>query len=225
VLQLIYKTLWGVYGMFYLTNFLSFIYSIKFMEISSARKAIQAALNADWDTAISENLGLLAHNPDAFDALMRLSHAYFVTGNVAQAHKYAKKATKIDPSNTLAQKCLAKCSALSSVTSPITHSQIKISIDTFLEEPGKTKTVLLKHLGAAKIIAALMHGQPVALLMTKRQVSVQTEDGTHIGHITDDIAAWIIVNKKHGMTVRGFIKSASDTQVKVFLKLSATSAS
>lgn len=191
------------------------------MEPANARVAIQAALSADWETAINANLLLLKENPEDIDALMRLSHAYLATGNFKSAKKLAKQVTQIDPSNTLAQKCLIKCTSLENGKHTVSFG--KVSLDNFLEEPGRTKTVTLNHLGTPKTIASLIPGEKLIVATTKRQASIQNEREAHVGHIPDDVAAWIIHHKKLGDGITAYVKSASAQTVIILLKLKNSS--
>ena len=153
-----------------------------------AHEAVKAALNCDWDSAVSLNKKILHDDSEDISALLRLSNALLETGHVKDAQKYAKKAQKIDPTAPLVRKCLERCS------SPLEKSDKKIknsrkNLKAFLETPGKTHLVKLIRLGEPKVIMQLHPGDSLSLNISPHKVLVETEDGTHIGHLPDDIAA------------------------------------
>ena len=85
-----------------------------------AHEAVKAALNCDWDSAVSLNKKILHDDSEDISALLRLSNALLETGHVKDAQKYAKKAQKIDPTAPLVRKCLERCS------SPLEKSDIQV---------------------------------------------------------------------------------------------------
>src|SRR5688572_29719804 len=101
-----------------------------------ARKAIQAALTHDWETAVSINLEILADDPTDVDALNRISQAYMRTGKFTNAREIALKVFEVDPLNSIAAKCIERCDLLkgreNNYLLSLTPAQLQ---DLFIEEP------------------------------------------------------------------------------------------
>jgi len=180
-----------------------------------AQKAIEYALDGNWKEAVNINLQIIKKNPENTDALNRLARAYSELGKFSLAKKYSKKVLAIDPTNSIARKCLDKWSRLKSgevyKSSPTTP-------DIFLEEPGKTKVISLIHLGDPKILAKLDSGDEVKLSTHSHKVSVITIDGKYIGRLPDDISARIKRFVSLGNEYQVFIKSIEKNEAKVFIK-------
>ena len=105
-----------------------------------ANKAVKAALNQQWDDALLLNQEILADSPENVEAANRLARAYQELGNSAEAANAYKRVLELDPFNTIAQKNLDKLK--SGVGA---NSQRKVSQELFLEEPGKTRSVVLSN--------------------------------------------------------------------------------
>lgn len=183
---------------------------------STARRAIQAALNADWDTAIASNMLLLEEVPEDVEALTRLAYAYQAAGSIDKAKKYAKQALKIEPDHQIAQRILSKCALLKDKGAVTVTG--KVSVTNFLETPGRTKITTLKLLGSPKARANLVVGEELKLECVKRQATVHTQSGKYVGKIPDDVALWVIMKTKMKTVVHAYVKSNVDGTMSILLK-------
>jgi tetratricopeptide (TPR) repeat protein len=162
------------------------------MQKDLTQAAINAALSGNWSQALEINLQILGDDTKNVDALNRLARAYAETGNLISARKYAKSALKIDPYNTIAQKCLDKWKGLKKGD---TYKSGPSSAHIFLEEPGKTKIVSLLHVGSSKILARLDAGDELKLNTRGHRVTVCSQDGKYVGRVPDDLSARHISNQ------------------------------
>ncbi len=176
-----------------------------------AQEAIHAAIANDWQKAIELNEKIIAHDAANIEAILRLGHAYFESGNTPLSLKFAKKALTIDPDNVLAKRCITKCN-VGRDAQPTTR---RTNLKAFLEQPGKTRLVKLVRLGEPKILAGLSAGEQLRLTVNSQKVSVETESGHYIGRFPDDIASRIITTKtSHPWAA---IKFATPTEVSVVM--------
>jgi len=185
------------------------------MEATLAQKAIASALSGQWDEAIKANLHILKNDPKDTDALNRIARAYSELGRIAEAKKTAAKVLKIDPANPIAQKCLEKWKkggVMEGNTAP------PAPVDSFLEEPGKTKLVPLINLGDAKIFANLDPGEEVKLFATPHKISITTRDGKYLGRLPDDLSSRLGNLMKGGHKYQVIIKSIESTELTVFIR-------
>jgi tetratricopeptide (TPR) repeat protein len=177
-------------------------------------QAINAALVQDWPAAIELNHQILADNPNHVPSLNRLARAYKESGDPEQSRQTYKQVLSLDPFNPIAQKCLHNLNGAH-------HSQNSTSrtFNTdFIEEPGRTKSYSLVRVGDAQILNSLQPGQVVMLHPKKHSVCVTTEDGTHIGALTDDAAFHLKKLLSDGFSYLATIRNASAKSVTVFLR-------
>lgn len=180
-----------------------------------AQKAIRAALQGSWNEADSLNRQILKQNPRDTDALNRLARALAELGKSQQARQIYKRVLRLDTYNTIAQRALERLRKKRKAGKQTKSHPVESS---FLEEPGRTKTVALIHLGGEPVISSLDTGEPVTLLPHSHRVSVQTEEGRYIGRFPDDLSRRLIKFIRAGNEYKALVRSVEPNQVKIFLK-------
>lgn len=185
-----------------------------------AQKAITAAIACDWQQAIGINEQIIKISPENTAALNRAARAYLKLGDISKAKELSEKVLAIDPMNSIAEKCLQKCTTLLQNGSQISEVQGEVySLESiFLEEPGKTKIVSLIHTGDAEILASLQCGDPVRLMPRMHRVSITTLEETYVGRLPDDIASRLIYLVGKGNDYQAFVKTATCETVKIFIR-------
>ncbi len=185
------------------------------MEKSLAQKAINLALAGEWREAVKVNLEILKKNSTDTEALNRLAKAYAELGEIQKAKTITAKVIRIDPTNTIAQKCLEKWKSFKNIGQNGTQS---ISVDSFLEESGKTKIVGLLNLGDSKLFVSLDPGREVKINPYAHRISVVTHDDKYIGRLPDDLSARLRNLIKAGNKYQILIKSIEPKEVVVFIR-------
>lgn len=185
-----------------------------------ARRAIAAALAQDWQEALRINSAILTTNPDDTDALNRAARASLQLGDVKSAVSFSQKVLEIDPLNSIAAKCVARCSFFESAgdAGRVIENYSHSADHTFMEIPGRTKIVSLINICEPAIIARLDAGALVLMQPRQHRVAITTTDTTYIGRLPDDIAMRIIYLVRNGNEYTTRIKSLTDNEVKVFIK-------
>jgi len=191
------------------------LYSITIVENTLAQKAIDFALSGQWSAAIKINLQIIEDNPQDVDALNRLARAHSELGKLQEARSAALKVITIDPLNPIALKCLEKWKDLKSLGK--NHSQV-VSVDSFLEEPGKTKLVSLLNTGDERTFATTDPGEEVKLSTNGHRVTILTQENRYLGRLPDDISARIKNLIKDGYKYQVLIKSIDPKDVTVFMR-------
>ncbi|MFH1863685.1 MAG: tetratricopeptide repeat protein [bacterium] len=185
------------------------------MDSELAQKAILAALKGEWEEAVKYNKGILKEYPNDIQTLNRLAKAYCELGKANQARAYCKKVIKIDPFDSIAKRNLDNWRDLKiSQKNPNSSS----CATDFIEEPGKTKLILLLHTGDPKTISKLSAGDEVELSPYSHRVSVNTKDNKYIGRLPDDLSARLKKCIKLGSSYKVLIKSVENRNIKVFLR-------
>lgn len=185
------------------------------METSLAQRAIEAALARNWDEAAKINLQIVKSDKEDIEAFNRLSKAYSELGEIQKARDAAKKALKLDPVNPIAQKSLKKLQTLKRSEKPFVEG---ITLESFLEEPGKTRLIGLIHPGDVEILSGLSAGDIVTLLPHPHRVSAVTSDGKYIGRLPDDLAARLRRLINIGFKYQALVKSVEGRSVSVFVR-------
>jgi hypothetical protein len=144
-------------------------------------KAIQAAKDQDWQAAIDHNVALLEIKPEDISALNRLGAAYLQVGDTKKAQATFERALGVDQSNKLARKNLEK------IKNKQTPQVPSFSPESFIEEPGKTKSVELYRLAGKDVLDTLSIGQLCQLQPKNRYVSVLVND-IYVGALPEDLS-------------------------------------
>jgi tetratricopeptide (TPR) repeat protein len=185
------------------------------MDTSLAQKAVSFALAGKWEEALKFNLEILSITPEDVDALNRLARCYSETGKTEKAKATTQKVLKIDPINSIAQKCLLKWKA---ARPGECHKFCTNSGEAFLEESGKTKMITLLNPGDSNIFANLNSGDEVKLAAFSHKVSVVDNSGKYIGCLPDDLAARLRNFMKKGNKYQVLIKSIDSKDVTVLIR-------
>ncbi len=184
------------------------------MESDLAQEAIEAALCCDWSKAILLNSRIIKVEPKDVDALNRLARAYAETGNLQKAKDVTQKVLKIDPTNSIAEKCQQKWKIWKI---GITNNKGNLA-GAFIEEPTKTKIINLINLGDDSTIANLDCGDSLKLVATTHRVNVATGNDKHVGRFPDDLAYKFITLIRGGTEFDVIVKSADKKNIKVFVR-------
>lgn len=182
-------------------------------------QAIKAALTQDWAEAIRLNQEILKDESNHIPTLNRLGFAYMQSGQIKQAKSTYQSVIDIDRFNPIAQKSLEKLQKIKSNISPTpTNGQVGVFTTTFLEEPGKTKTVTLVRPTTTSRIVSLNPGTPVELICKKKGLTVETPDGDYVGSLPDDIGFRLAKLIKCGYTYQTVIKNCQNKSISVFIR-------
>lgn len=183
-------------------------------------KAVDSAINLDWQEAIRLNQQIIKLDPGNLSAYLRIGYAYLQSKKITEAKRYYRKALKIQPTNTVILENLERIKILEGKKTIRSHHQEKIILkpDIFLEIFGKTKAVSLVNYGQKDILAKLLVGQKVQLKVKKRRVEIRTFDDEYIGSLPDDLSRRLIAFIKAKCQYETYIKETSLNRVVVFIK-------
>ncbi len=182
-----------------------------------SQAAITAAKNQDWQQAIEANQAILEQDSRDISAMNRLGLSLLQIKKVDEAKKVFKQVLEVDKSNIIANKHLKK----------ITSNQV-LTIQTFsdnyfIEEPGKTKIIDLHRLASKQILAKLSVGHACALIIKSHFICVETDDGTHIGSLPEDISFRLSKLITNGNEYSCVVHSCTEKTCKVLIKETKTS--
>jgi tetratricopeptide (TPR) repeat protein len=185
------------------------------MDPDLAQEAIYAATNEDWKKAINLNTTIIKSNPTDIDAMNRLARAYAQMGNTAKAKLITQKVLKIDPKNSIANKCQGKWDHFTTCTNEI--KPCKNFVKIFIQEPSKTKIITLVNLATSQTLTGLSCGDSVKIDAKLHKISILSTNGKYIGKIPDNVAYKLLSLIKLGTKFEGVIESASRQEVKILI--------
>jgi hypothetical protein len=174
-----------------------------------AQEAIDAALENNWKEALQLNQELIRKYPDDVDTMNRLARSLSETGKIGEAKKLYKRVLALDPYNRIAEKNLAKLSSVKKAD--LAENQVTPSLkgDLFLEEAGKTCTVILEDTAMPSVLAGLRTGNKTTLSPHRNNLTVISSKGNRIGKIGGSLAQRIIKDLRAGSKFESIIKSVS----------------
>lgn len=187
-------------------------------------QAIQAALTANWEEALTLNESILVNEPESIDALNRLARAYFEIGDLVKSKKYYESSLKVDPFNQIAAKFLKRiesCSKKGKTTRKDRSSANGFSsfnLDNFIEEPGKTKLVALIKVAEPQRLSILSPGEIVKLVAKNRSIVVFDMDDHYLGALPDDVGHRLLRFIRGGNKYQVLIKNVKTNGLSVLIR-------
>jgi tetratricopeptide (TPR) repeat protein len=183
------------------------------------RQAVKAAMENHWKKAVQINQKILKQEKNNIAALNRLGRAFWETGNLKKAEETYKKVLKTDRYNSIATRNLKRLtdSRQKAGKKPAKRKK-EVSRGTFLEEPGKTRTVKLVRLADPKILSEFDSGDLVNLEPKKRTISVLAEDKTYLGSLPEDLSQRLIRFIKGGNQYEALIKAVDRQHLEILIR-------
>lgn len=188
------------------------------------QEAINAALVSDWEKAILINSDLSEEYPDDVNVLNRLGHAYAELGQVNKSSSIYKKILEIDPYNPIAKRNLERLATLRGSEIKVKETRPSVDPDTFIEEPGKTKTIDVVDLAMPKVLIVLRTGDKVTLNPNKKEITVISEDNHRLGKLDglwgEEIAQALRLGSQFNAIVKAVKvgKDQANSTLSVFLR-------
>ena len=185
-----------------------------------SKRAIDAALKAQWVEAVELNTQILEKNPDNLDAKIRLGRALIQTRKFDKAKKIFKDVLKVDPINSVALKNydLAKrCKAE-------VKGQVQIDTRSLLKEPGTTSEATFEITAKGMTAKDFISGENIFLKVKKKSLRVQKQKDSKkvtVGFIDnkDIVQKMNIALERNGRIYAGFLKGI-DKRITILIKSS-----
>ena len=185
--------------------------------VSLQDKAIQYSLLCKWQEACSINEAILEDNPEDIDSLNRLGFAYMQIGELDRSRDIYSRVIGLDESNPIAAKNLKKLEALAK-SGRTPNGDAVPRVMRFIEEAGKTKTVVLINIADKKTLSGLQIGQIAGLTIKRSKIFIQTTDNVYIGMLPHDLGIRLIEFVREGNVYEVYVKEASEKEVVVFIR-------
>ncbi len=188
------------------------------------QEAIEAALFGNWKRAIKLNKKILSENKCDTEALCRLAYAFAKCSDFKKACFTYRKLLKIDPTNPIACKNLAKFKEAKESSKEqkkfLESGARKVSPSLFFSELAKAKSVDLINIAPLSVLQNLVVGEEVNVQKRRFDLQVKDKSGTYIGTFPDDVGRKLLAIFDQSKTVNFFLKDVRDNEVTVFIKWS-----
>ena len=148
-----------------------------------ADKAVQAALEADWTTAIELNAKILDANAEDLEARNRLGRALLETGKLEEAKIAYSEVVKAEPNNPIALRNVARLATLLEHKTKANPTKSKTQPRLFIEDMGKTGILRLINPAPAHVVAKYSPGAEAELRERDGLIAVHARDGELLGFL------------------------------------------
>lgn len=185
------------------------------------KRAIEAALDQQWEQAVKLNQQIIKELPEDIDALNRQAKAYLELGKFDLARKFYSRTLKIDPYNPIAQKNLKMIKSFKNRegnTPVIPNGNGRVSPSLFLQEPGKTKVVPLLKVAEPQKLSKLYPGMQLDTAVKNRKLTVIDPNGIYIGVLPDDLSHQLLRMINGGNKYDLFVRSVKVNGVAVLIR-------
>jgi hypothetical protein len=182
-----------------------------------AEKAIQLAMQGQWEEAANVNRVIINVFPNDVDAYNRLGKAMTELGRFAEAREAYGKALGLDPHNSIAQKNLARLSSLGDVAAPRAEAGTKLSPQLFISETGKTGVTALVR-PAVDVAARLTAGDEVFLRRQNSSLMVENAQGEYLGEVEPKLSMRLIKLIDGGNRYAAAIATLARDNVRIIIK-------
>ena len=186
-----------------------------------SEKAIQLAMQNRWQEAVEVNRQILEFFPEDVDTHNRLGKSLMELGRFAEARDAYREASRLDPTNTIASKNLARLSKLAeeeSASAAAAPPPTPVDPRLFIEESGKTAVTTLVDVARYDTIATLTAGDKMDLRVDGGVVRVISPTGQPVGQLEPKIGQRVVKLTEMGNRYAAAITSIDETHVRVILR-------
>lgn len=179
--------------------------------------AVDAAMRFDWQSAVESNLKMLKIQDDDVSTLLRLGFAYLQLQKYRESHDAYKKVLEFQPQNSIAADYIQKIVLRKKNGKLDETKNVVLDTNTFIQLPGKTKTVSLSQLGQKSMLAKLMVGEEVFPVIRKHHVEIRTCHDEYVGVLPDDVGVRLMYFIDNGSKYKVHIQEATLANVIIFI--------
>ncbi|WP_322510612.1 tetratricopeptide repeat protein [Chloroflexus sp.] len=184
-------------------------------------KAIELAALNRWQEAADLNQQLLRVSEDA-ETYNRLGKALFELGKYAESHRAYQNALRLNASNPIARKNVARLEALLArgiTEAPVTRStRQQVDMRMFITETGRTALTSLVDVQRGPAVDALITGEKVELRVEGKMVYVVDLDGNLIGRIEPKLSHRLVELINGGNRYLAAVVQSDSRNVRILIR-------
>lgn len=180
-------------------------------------EAVQLAVDGRWEEAAELNRFIIqAFGPDEA-AQNRLGKALTELGRLEEAKAAYDAALALNPMNPVARKNSAKLASLINAKEALKGGAVKVDLNLFVEEMGKTVTTTLRA-AADDVCSKVAPGDIAELRVDGDGVEVDTVRGVRVGSLEPKLARRLIKLIEGGNRYQAGITSCEGNTVKIIVR-------
>ncbi len=188
----------------------------KFRRLNT-EQAINLARQSKWEEAVEVNERLIGAFPNDADALNRLGKALTELGRYPNAVNAYERALAADPTNTIAQKNVARLQTLKD-EGAIPQVQQRYDPALFIEEPGKTAVTTLVNVASSEVLAPMAAGDQLSLRINGSVIEVRDLRNQVIGQLEPKITLRLLPLMTSGNEYAAAVTAIDDHQVRAIIR-------
>jgi tetratricopeptide (TPR) repeat protein len=156
-----------------------------------SKEAIDLAMQARWQEAITVNEELLESFPSDVDTYNRLGRAYMELGKFAKAKDAYHHTVKLEPYNAIANRNLRRLNDLKETQKAQVETD-KVEPEQFIEEIGKAGVVTLTDLAPKEKRALTVAGDKAVIKLSGSYLVAENAHGDYLGRVEQKQAIRLI---------------------------------
>jgi len=180
-------------------------------------EAVRLAVDARWEEAVELNEFIIQSFGADEGSQNRLGKALTELGRLEEAKAAYDAALAINPMNPVARKNATKLESLMNAKDILKGGPIKVDLNLFVEEMGKTTTTTLRA-AAGEVCSRVAAGDVAELRVDGDGIEVDTARGVRVGSLEPKLARRLIKFIQGGNRYQAGITSCEGSTVKVIVR-------
>jgi tetratricopeptide (TPR) repeat protein len=180
-------------------------------------EAVGLAVDARWDEAVEINEFIIRSFGADEGAQNRLGKALTELGRLEDAKSAYDATLAINPMNPVARKNTAKLESLINAKDILKGGPVKVDLNLFVEEMGKTTTTTLRA-AADDVCSKITAGDVAEVRVDGDVIEVDTVRGVRVGSLEPKLARRLIKFIQGGNRYQAGITSCEGSTVKVIVR-------
>jgi Tetratricopeptide repeat len=180
--------------------------------------AVQLAIQGKWDDAVKLNKFIIDSFGADEETQNRLGKALSELGKLKEAKASYEAALKLNPMNSIAKKNAARINALLHQKEGLKVGGVKVDLNLFVEEMGKTVITTVEAPGNADISSKVAAGDVAELKIEGDGIVAETSRGVKVGSLEAKLARRLIKFMRGGNRYQAGVTSCDGNTVKLIVR-------
>jgi len=180
-------------------------------------EAVQLAVDARWEEAVELNEYIIQSFGADEGSQNRLGKALTELGRLEEAKAAYDASLAINPMNPVARKNASKLESLMNAKDILKGGPVKVDLNLFVEEMGKTTTTTLRA-AAEDVCSKVAPGDVAELRVDGDGIEVDTVRGVRVGSLEPKLARRLIKFIQGGNRYQAGVTSCEGSTVKVIVR-------
>ena len=147
-----------------------------------SKEAIDLAMQGKWQEAVAINQEIIENFPRDVDSYNRLGRAYMELAQYTKSTEAYRQTVELDPYNAIANRNLRRIADIDQSGGEDVDTD-EVAPQQFIEEIGKSGTVILYDLGPKEKRARMVAGDKVLLKVDGNSLIVENRRGEYMGRV------------------------------------------